>query len=95
MESILLGVYFLSLCILFAFGLHGLVMVYYYHKTSKVTHAKTAPMGELPMVTIQLPIFNEVYVVESLIKNVCAINYPKDKLEIQLLDDSTDETVEV
>ncbi|HYF03494.1 MAG TPA: cellulose synthase family protein [Patescibacteria group bacterium] len=95
MESVLLAVYFLSLCILFAFGLHGLVMVYYYHKTSKVTHAKTAPMGELPMVTIQLPIFNEVYVVESLIKNVCAIDYPKDKLEIQLLDDSTDETVEV
>jgi cellulose synthase/poly-beta-1,6-N-acetylglucosamine synthase-like glycosyltransferase len=43
-------------------------------------------------VTIQLPLYNELYVVERLIQTVCEIDYPKDKLEIQVLDDSTDET---
>jgi cellulose synthase/poly-beta-1,6-N-acetylglucosamine synthase-like glycosyltransferase len=50
---------------------------------------------DLPHVTIQLPVFNELYVVERLIDAVCAFDYPKDKMEIQLLDDSTDESVEV
>ncbi|EMY12019.1 hypothetical protein LEP1GSC043_0232, partial [Leptospira weilii str. Ecochallenge] len=48
----------------------------------------------LPVVTVQLPIFNEFYVVDRLIETTVALKYPKDKLEIQLLDDSTDETVE-
>jgi hypothetical protein len=47
------------------------------------------------IVTIQLPMYNELYVVERLINAVCNIEYPKDKLEIQVLDDSTDETVDV
>jgi cellulose synthase/poly-beta-1,6-N-acetylglucosamine synthase-like glycosyltransferase len=50
---------------------------------------------DLPVVTVQLPMYNEVYVVERLVSAVCDIRYPKDKLEIQVLDDSTDETVEV
>ena len=50
---------------------------------------------EWPMVTIQLPVYNELYVIERLIDAVCAFDYPKDKLEIQLLDDSTDESLEV
>lgn len=48
---------------------------------------------EVPYVTIQLPVFNEMYVMERLLKNIALIEYPKDKLEIQVLDDSTDETV--
>ena len=44
-------------------------------------------------VTIQLPLYNEMYVAERLIKAVCKIDFPKDKLEIQVLDDSTDETI--
>ncbi len=48
-----------------------------------------------PHVTIQLPVYNELYVIERLIDAVCAFDYPKDKLEIQLLDDSTDESLEV
>jgi len=97
MEDILLAVYFLSLCVLFAFGLHGLVMIYYYHKTQKVVHARpdAAMKDHLPVVTIQLPFYNELYVVDRLVEAVCAIDYPKDRLEIQLLDDSTDETVEI
>ena len=50
---------------------------------------------ELPFVTIQLPIFNEMYVVERLIDNIVQFNYPKDKYEIHILDDSTDETVTI
>ena len=50
---------------------------------------------ELPIVTIQLPIFNEMYVVERLIDNIANIEYPKNKLQIQILDDSTDETVKL
>jgi cellulose synthase/poly-beta-1,6-N-acetylglucosamine synthase-like glycosyltransferase len=51
--------------------------------------------GEYPMVTVQLPIFNEQYVVERLIDNITSLDYPKDKLEIHVLDDSTDETLEI
>ncbi len=95
MENIILIFYFIALLILFGFGIHGLFLLYYYHKTLKVVPPRYELPNELPMVTIQLPIFNEVYVVERLIEHVCKINYPKDKLEIQVLDDSTDETQEV
>jgi cellulose synthase/poly-beta-1,6-N-acetylglucosamine synthase-like glycosyltransferase len=95
MEVAILIVYFISLSILFAFGLHGLVMIYYYHKTRAYATPNLEIPKELPMVTVQLPVFNEVYVIERLVNAVCEMEYPKDKLEIQLLDDSTDETVEV
>jgi cellulose synthase/poly-beta-1,6-N-acetylglucosamine synthase-like glycosyltransferase len=98
MEDALLLTYFLALCVLFAFGLHGLVMIYYYHKTQKVVARKAVPYAndaDWPVVTLQLPLYNEMYVVDRLVKSVCEIDYPKDKLEIQVLDDSTDETVEV
>lgn len=52
-------------------------------------------LRELPSVTVQLPIYNERYVVNRLIKAVCNLNYPKDRLEIQVLDDSTDSTREI
>lgn len=53
------------------------------------------PEAELPTITVQLPLFNELYVVERLVKAVTEIDYPREKLEIQVLDDSTDETVRV
>lgn len=95
MEYAILIFYFLSLTVLFLFGVHGLVLLYYYHKTQKISLPQYELPKELPRVTIQLPIFNELYVVERLIRHVCKIRYPKDKLEIQVLDDSTDETQEV
>lgn len=93
MQDAVVLVYVLALCILFAFGLHGLVMVYYYHKTKALQHPPAEHPEELPLVTIQLPLYNELYVVDRLIEAVCAMDYPKDKMEIQVLDDSTDETV--
>ena len=68
----------------------------YYHKKYKAVQHKPIPDFECKdVVTIQLPLYNELYVIERLVNAVCAIDYPKDKLEIQVLDDSTDETVEV
>jgi cellulose synthase/poly-beta-1,6-N-acetylglucosamine synthase-like glycosyltransferase len=67
-----------------------------YQKSSK---SGTEPEGEMPLdwpvVTVQLPVYNELYVVERLIDTVAQLEYPKDKLEIQVLDDSNDESVEV
>jgi cellulose synthase/poly-beta-1,6-N-acetylglucosamine synthase-like glycosyltransferase len=70
-------------------------MIYYYHKTRAYATPDLEIPAVLPMVTVQLPVFNEVYVIERLVNAICEMEYPKDKLEIQLLDDSTDETVEV
>ncbi|HTP12015.1 MAG TPA: cellulose synthase family protein [Bacteroidota bacterium] len=86
--------YFFSLLILFAFGAHGFVMVYHYLR-QRHTEETTPPFTVEPVVTVQLPVFNELYVVDRLIDSVCALDYPKEKLEIQVLDDSTDETVQV
>jgi len=88
--------YFIVLTILAAYGAHRYWMVYLYykHKKSKTTEP-AAHFDDLPRVTVQLPIFNEQYVVDRLLDAVCRLDYPKDKLDIQLLDDSTDETVEV
>ena len=58
---------------------------------SQTTHSPRT-FGELPVVTVQLPVFNERYVVERLIRAVAKMDYPADRLEIQVLDDSTDET---
>lgn len=95
MEQIILITYFVALSILFGFGIHGLILLYYYHKTHKAVKPEPKLPSELPMVTIQLPLFNELFVVERLIRSVCNIKYPIDKLEIQVLDDSTDESCEV
>src|SRR5271163_3007402 len=90
--------YFIVLIILAAYGAHRywLVYLYYKYKKNKTTEpAAHFPIDELPRVTVQLPIYNEQYVVDRLLDAVCRLDYPREKLDIQLLDDSTDETVEV
>ena len=88
--------YFIVLIILAAYGAHRywLVYLYYKHKKNKTTDP-AAYFDDLPRVTVQLPIFNEQYVVDRLLDAVCKLDYPREKLDIQLLDDSTDETIEV
>ncbi len=95
MEEIILFSYITALTILFIFGSHGFVMIYYYLKFKSRKQPSAGTLETYPVVTVQLPVFNEVYVVGRLIDAACAMIYPKDKLEIQVLDDSTDETVEV
>jgi cellulose synthase/poly-beta-1,6-N-acetylglucosamine synthase-like glycosyltransferase len=88
--------YFIVLIILAAYGGHRYWLVYLYYKNKKnETTEPASHFDDLPRVTVQLPIFNEQYVVERLLDAVCRLDYPREKLDIQLLDDSTDETVEV
>jgi cellulose synthase/poly-beta-1,6-N-acetylglucosamine synthase-like glycosyltransferase len=94
-EAFILGLYFLTLVILAVFGLHRYVMVYLYYRYRDRKALPAALPATLPRVTVQLPLFNEMYVVERLLDSVTKINYPKDRLEIQVLDDSTDETVSI
>jgi len=93
-QAVLIG-YFFSLSILFLFGLHGFVMMYYHRKYGHKNPEPDINFKEGAIVTIQLPLYNEMYVAERLINSVCEINYPKDKMEIQVLDDSTDETTSI
>ncbi|HTA25758.1 MAG TPA: cellulose synthase family protein [Terriglobales bacterium] len=85
--------YFIVLILLASYGAHRYVLVYLYykHKKNRTTEPGTH-FVELPRVTVQLPIFNEQFVVERLLEAVCRLNYPREKLDIQVLDDSTDET---
>jgi len=92
--DLVLYLYFFSLLILFTFGAHGFVMVYHYLRNHS-REAALSVIGQEPAVTVQLPVYNEYYVAERIIEAVCGLEYPKDKLEIQVLDDSTDETVDV
>jgi len=87
--------YFVVLGVLCLYGFHRYLMVYLYYRHAKRDPKITTPFENLPPVTVQLPIFNEMYVAERLIDASCRIDYPVDKLQIQVLDDSTDETVEV
>ena len=98
-EKIVLIVYIISLSKLFVFASHGYVMIYYYFKTYKQRTEDFSKLNfdikEYPEVTIQLPLFNEKYVITRLIDATIRLDYPKDKLEIQILDDSTDETTQI
>jgi cellulose synthase/poly-beta-1,6-N-acetylglucosamine synthase-like glycosyltransferase len=95
MEWIIIISYGLSLLFIFAFSLGQLHLTWHYLKSKKEQPKEVNEYKELPLVTVQLPLYNEKYVVKRLIEKVCKLNYPKDKLEIQVLDDSTDETVEI
>src|ERR1017187_6840519 len=92
----LLVPYFIVLVILASYGFHRyqLVWMYYRNRKNKTTTPKSS-FTQLPRVTIQLPIFNEHFVVERLVESICNLEYPRELLDIQLLDDSTDETVKV
>lgn len=91
-EWILAILYMLSLLYLFLFSIGQLHLTLIYRKQQK--HKPAAPSADdfQPMVTIQLPVYNEKYVVERLIDAVSGMDYPREKIEIQILDDSTDET---
>ncbi len=96
MELLILGLYFVCLTVLCVFGLHGLLLIYFYHKSPEESQAIEMSEGaSFPVVTVQIPLYNEVYVAERIIEAVSNIDWPKESLEIQVLDDSTDETKEL
>ena len=94
-DWVILIAYFSVLSILAAYGLHRYHLVYLYFKYRDNQPKPKGELKELPKVTVQLPIFNELYVVQRLIDSVCQINYPRHLMEVQVLDDSTDETREL
>src|SRR5690606_7297642 len=98
LEPIIIAIYSIALLLIFLYALAQLNLLFNYLSARK--HHKTAPIfdfskeEEIPFVTIQLPVYNELYVMERLLKNIAEVDYPKEKLEIQVLDDSTDESFE-
>ena len=98
LETITIIIYSVSLLLIFMYALAQLNLLFNYLSSKKqkdnCPKFDLSNPTEIPYVTIQLPVFNEMYVMERLLNNIAKIDYPKDKLEIQVLDDSTDETVE-
>src|SRR4030088_1109643 len=91
-ETLTLAAYFFVLIILAVYGWHRYYLVYLYIWNKDKQPKAGPPLDPLPIVTIQLPLYNEMYVADRLIEAVCRIEYPRELLEIQVLDDSVDET---
>ena len=99
-DTAMLIPYFVVMIILAFYGIHRYQLVWLYFRNKKNAAKWSEPPmrfadGQLPFVTIQLPIFNEQFVIDRLIDAVCKLEYPRDRFEIQVLDDSTDETTGV
>jgi len=99
LESIIIVIYSTALVLILLYALAQLNLLFNYLRAQSKEKNQVTPLfdltnsNEIPYVTIQLPVYNEMYVMERLLDNIAEIDYPKDKLEIQVLDDSTDETV--
>jgi len=91
-ETLTLATYFFVLIVLAIYGWHRYYLVYLYMRNKGKEPKAGPPLDPPPVVTIQLPLYNEMYVADRLIASVCAIEYPRELLEIQVLDDSVDET---
>jgi cellulose synthase/poly-beta-1,6-N-acetylglucosamine synthase-like glycosyltransferase len=94
-QLLTLAAYYAVLGLLALYGAHRAYMLHLYFRHRRDTPRPAGTLAELPRVTVQLPIYNEVYVVERLVSSVAALDYPPALLQIQILDDSTDETREV
>jgi len=96
-ETLVIIIYGLALLLIFLYALAQMNLLYNYLKAKKLPDTSEkfdfSNPGEIPYVTIQLPVYNEMYVMERLLDNISKMEYPKDKLEIQVLDDSTDESL--
>ena len=77
------------------YGLHRYLIVYLFLKNRRNAPKPLGKLDTLPRVTVQLPIFNELYVVERLLESVAKLDYPRNLIDVQVLDDSTDETREL
>ena len=75
--------------------MHAFILIYYYYKFRNRCRRKISRLVKHPRVTVQLPIYNEKYVIHRLLKSVIELDYPKSRLEIQVLDDSSDETSDI
>jgi cellulose synthase/poly-beta-1,6-N-acetylglucosamine synthase-like glycosyltransferase len=98
LETIIIAIYSTALILIFMYALAQLNLLFNYlsNKRSDKTDKKfdLSDPNQVPFVTVQLPVYNELYVMERLLNNIVKLDYPNHKLEIQVLDDSTDESVE-
>jgi len=93
--DVFMAVYTAMLVLVSLYGLHRYVLVYLYYRHRRHAPTPAGEFAELPAVTIQLPMYNERAVARRIIESTCEIDYPREKLQIQVLDDSTDDTVEI
>ena len=91
----LTALYLVILLALAVYGFHRSLLVFLYYRHRDGQPQANGRYDELPAVTVQLPLFNEMYVVERLLDSVAGIRYPRDRFQIQVLDDSTDETQDI
>ncbi len=87
--------YFFVMIVLAVYGIHRYALVYNYYKNRKHVPGSPPEIATWPKATVQLPIYNERYVIERLVEAVSQFDYPRELLEIQVLDDSTDQTQQV
>jgi cellulose synthase/poly-beta-1,6-N-acetylglucosamine synthase-like glycosyltransferase len=97
MDTAIILLYTLASILILFYSISQLNLLFNYIRSKK--RQENPPVfdlskpGEVPYVTIQLPLYNEMYVVDRLLRNIATIDYPKHRLEIQVLDDSTDESI--
>ncbi len=94
-STALTALYLVILVALALYGFHRSALVCLYYRNRHRKPVASGTFAELPAVTVQLPLFNEMYVVERLLDAVSALRYPRDRFQIQVLDDSTDETQDI
>ena len=95
MISFLFGLYVFFLAIILIYNLLQLTLLFHYLRRRKVAPPPPLADEQLPLVTVQLPLYNEPFVAERLIDNIARMRYPRDRFEVQVLDDSTDETTAI
>ncbi len=91
----LVGVYVLTLAILAVYGIHRYVQIYLFHRYRSNEPIPAGKFSDLPTITVQLPMYNEQYVAQRIIEATCQIDWPREKLQIQVLDDSTDSSAQI
>jgi cellulose synthase/poly-beta-1,6-N-acetylglucosamine synthase-like glycosyltransferase len=91
----LFGLYGFFLAVILSYNLLQLNLLFHYLGRKRVAPPPPLDEGQLPFVTVQLPLYNEAYVAERLLDNIARMRYPRDRFEVQVLDDSTDQTTEL
>ncbi|HET6350164.1 MAG TPA: glycosyl transferase family 2, partial [Candidatus Krumholzibacteria bacterium] len=97
-QSFIVYAYFAVLAVLSVYGLHRYLLLFLYHRHYKWKQRPAAPArpgAEWPSVTVQIPLYNEMYVARRAIEAAAVMRYPRGKLRVQVLDDSTDATAEL
>ncbi|MEZ4849291.1 MAG: glycosyltransferase [Bacteroidia bacterium] len=96
LEYAILAIYCITLTLIVVYSLGQLhLLITFVRNRKKIKQEPPLTGDDVPFVTVQLPIYNELYVLERLLDSMEAMNYPRDRFEVQLLDDSDDETAEV